>query len=270
MSLDSSSDFEEYLPELPPDLAPQGPSLIGPSFLKKEISKDEFNNNQMSVVDQDAEMGYIGPLPPSFNSEHESQLVASRRSPTSMENPDKTVDSKREEWMTVPPSFSIASAKLTNRRFAKTTKEKAEFDESWTALPGEEINSANSKGSKNSKNKMESDDRMEELIDHEKEKERNRIVEEYNKKYRPATLMQMHLDKIQEKKSRKSRRKSHSSRNKKHKSSSDSEEEWKNRRFNRDRDLAVNWKDTKRHKDVLSQTKFLSDKYSHGSSGSFL
>ncbi|PVZ98987.1 hypothetical protein BB558_005000 [Smittium angustum] len=228
-----SNYIDEFTPQLPHGITDK----IDPKEKHEIINKELYQSDQQESkkdpnpkkrefsVDTDD----IGPsVQDSVYTEHDiaeqsRSLFASINEKQDLENENET-NIKREEWMTVPPSFSIASAKSRGKKSLGDSEKnkKGDFDESWTRVGGKPNSEKN-------------------------------LVNEYNKEFRPKTLMEMHLEKLGK------------NSGKKHKSD---DNEWKQQRFSKDRDMKVKWVDTNRQSNV--ETKYLSNKYGHGKGGSYL
>ncbi|PVU90400.1 hypothetical protein BB561_004900 [Smittium simulii] len=167
---------------------------------------------------------------------------------------------KRPEWMTCPPDSLDNNTRVQNRTFSQKTADPLQFDPSWVSTPNDKnLSTRNS----DRKNKLE----QQFSSDIEEDKKKQDIVDEYNRVNRPKTLMELHQEKLKTKGNKSSR----SSKRRTGSDESDSQaSHWKDRRFNRERDLAVNWVDSKRNNKVLEQTQYLSSKYGHGQRGSYL
>ncbi|KAJ2654753.1 hypothetical protein IWW48_005922 [Coemansia sp. RSA 1200] len=192
----------------------------------------------------------------------------------------KAVDThaQRPDWMLVPPDSETRRTGL--------------FDKSWTRIPGkdtdptresEEADNSPEMRTKKSKKKKNKEDPIEETPDMRRRRveseDKARWVDEYNKRVRPKSLLEMHVEARRgksksSKEEKRGQRKRHGNAGQAKKDDNDDGDDdgWKRRRFDRDRDLASapRHTSTKAQREILNTMGFLSDKYAPGKGGSFM
>ncbi|OLY85666.1 hypothetical protein AYI68_g138 [Smittium mucronatum] len=291
---DYSSD--EYAPDLPPSMKPRvaGPHLttIVKSETRPVIATSATPENPTisipivgpklphNISSSKSDSVVVGPsIESSIYTQKDAQdqvasLINDRVNASDFsKRPDSEVTrEKRGEWMTLPPSFSLTSSTANSgkpRKFELSNKpdQKLKFDESWTRLPGEKSLNSEEKV-KDTPNKQKQDPSNSRAYKErlEQDSKKRKIVDSYNTDFRPKSLMEMHQEKLANSKNKNIKRRS----NRKDTSDDDGSSEWKQSRFNKERDMSVKWVDTTRNNNLANQTGFLNDKYSHGSKGSFL
>lgn len=157
------------------------------------------------------------------------------------------VPKKRESWMTELPEGMGAGFGLGSRQFR--TKEAPEIDSSWTEAPHE-------KGQKHKEGKKKKKDKNEHFQSAQ-DKKAAREIEEYNKKHRPESLLEMHK-KEQKKKKKKEKKKNKN-------------KPQERRPFDRDIDLKVNRFDDAMKKAYIKKSQELTSRFKSGGTGtSFL
>ncbi|KAJ2516279.1 hypothetical protein GGI11_003501 [Coemansia sp. RSA 2049] len=184
---------------------------------------------------------------------------------------------QRPDWMLVPPDSETQRTGL--------------FDKSWTRVPGKDTdptrepeeadNSSETRAKKSKKKKNKEEEPIEETPDMRRRRveseDKARWVDEYNKRVRPKSLLEMHVESKRgksgdSKEEKRGHRKRHGNAAQAEKDDNGDDDGWKRRRFDRDRDLASapRHKSTKAQREILNTMGFLSDKYAPGKGGSFM
>ncbi|KAJ1950281.1 hypothetical protein FBU59_000754 [Linderina macrospora] len=279
-------------PQIPPEVAARlgisvkgdkdttdAPTAIGPTLppsqTQSTASKEDSENRAIGptmpatssakedddATPSDSEDDAIGPsLDMAGCTEDQARqqtldLVEARTTKNESTDPNSSED-KRGSWMLVPPS------RQSNNPDAKEPSVPM-FDESWTETPAER----RAKKEKKAKQKLEPEEETPDMKRKRKEEEdQAKWIEEFNKANRPKSLLEMHLEAKQGKKSKK-----HKPGDKAGKDEGDEEDQWKRRRFDRDRDLSTSGgasssRDvTRRQRELLSSMgSYLNDKYTSG------
>ncbi|KAF9649083.1 hypothetical protein BDM02DRAFT_3114437 [Thelephora ganbajun] len=199
---------DDYVPELPPDLAAQRTvqkaRVLGPSLPSA---------TQNSYDDSDDEDVGPMPLPAHLSSRQQEKsaveefLEREKRRQQAMEDAAKPKALKRDEWMLVPPSKSdllgsIDPTRLTKgRKFAPTNNPNAGSIDTtlWTETPAERQQRLADELSGKKRRKENSEvpddggrDALEARKRRKTEDEIQKVVAEHNRKNRPESLLQMH------------------------------------------------------------------------------
>ncbi|KAJ1662923.1 hypothetical protein IW140_002805 [Coemansia sp. RSA 1813] len=176
------------------------------------------------------------------------------------QNPD--TQAKRPDWMLVPPDSETRKTGL--------------FDDSWTRTPGKDAAGSDSSKltstDRSKRRKKQEEEPIEETPDMRRRRleseKKARWVDEYNKRVRPKSLLEMHVE-AKHGKSKASKREKRSHRERHGDTDDASGDEWKRHRFDRNRDLgnAPRRSDSKKQREILNTIGFLSDKYAPGKGG---
>ncbi|XP_076454459.1 uncharacterized protein LOC143289343 [Babylonia areolata] len=214
------ADSEHYGPALPPAAQTRGTSTIAigpalpPGFLRHESSsspqqseaKDESTPTMVSVsvgsgstqteeASTSEEMAVIGPMISEMS--HGDEVVQAaeefeRRSRRMKEHLTVKAEaepgpSKREEWMTELPPEMGKNMGLTARHFSKGTGPESKDRSDWTDTPADKL-----KKEKEGKSKKRKRDEVDKNPAKLRDEQLQQQIEEYNKKKRPESLMEMH------------------------------------------------------------------------------
>ncbi|KAJ1914491.1 hypothetical protein H4219_004765 [Mycoemilia scoparia] len=328
---DSSSDSDAYIPDLPPDLiakrktakeAPTQPTLTAKpkttdGVIKGPILPGQVQNNNDDSEDDaivgpsvalanDSSMGVEDQAIEQFVSRQQNRLQSQKNQQSKDDEPN--TGNKRGEWMLIAPEGSPSTSGNA------TSKLGIVFDKSWTETPQErqkrmeeqakraleeheknggiEIEYVKKHHRRRGRGGDEGDEERKVVLSKE-DQEKEKYIEEYNKRERPKSLLEQHLEKRnkgKKKSSRRHRSRSRSprrdrdidSRRSKHSSSSrrgnrgysdddsSDNDEWSRRRFNRDRDMAVSKVDMQRQRKMLAEIGDLKNKFASSHHQKFL
>ncbi|KAJ1959573.1 hypothetical protein IWQ62_004556 [Dispira parvispora] len=298
-SSQGTDEDEAYGPPLPPEMlaerqarvvanvtaSPQTrasqPAAIGP-YMPENFSTllcQNTPNPGHNVDDSDDDKGVIGPKLPAVAPLTSTDRVSPSLSPTATSlvnrqsdpaDESTTVDeSRRADWMLCPPPGSTLSAdplQIQNRRFQQQKSDQPLFDPSWLEVPSG--SGYQSKSSRESLKQLTNHPRGEEIPQgparpSQKDQEVAAAIEEYNHLHRSKSLLEEHMESMssdKRSKHKKSKRFHHSSRH--HDRSYEP--------FSRERDVPYPRVDTRRQRELLSDTAFLSSKFSRGKRKGFL
>ncbi|KAJ1968419.1 hypothetical protein H4R35_006433 [Dimargaris xerosporica] len=290
------SGGEMYGPALPPELAAARtkPALPKPSDrqARRRAPAGPFMPDNLSALIADAQQrpgspaqavtlhpaedsddgAMVGPaLPQTDSAESEPRVLLPCReaSPVIPTAPSKP---QRERWMTVPPTSQVSTdpLQIRNRQFNRQTPAELAFDPIWTQAPSESSARTETQVKRDRlKRSSQRTDKEGPAKLSKKDQETREAVAAYNKKYRPKSLLEEHLERMGHGKcpKRKSKRASAST---SHRPSAHPEESEERRPFDRDRDLEVSKVDLRHQRTLLNDTGYLDSKYSHGKHGAFL
>ncbi|KAJ2081721.1 hypothetical protein H4R24_002118 [Coemansia sp. RSA 988] len=230
-----------------------GPSM--PTFLDKD-STEKSSANDDAESSEDSEVGPSTELAGYSKRQVQQQtldkLDAQMEQNSSGGGDTANKNNAREEWMLVPPSKRGANGQKTDDGI---------FDESWTLTPEQRREKATQQAK--AAKKQSPEETAASRRKQEEDQDKTQWIEEFNRTQRPKSLMEMHLET-----KNKNRRSKRSNKNTLPKEQDDT---WKRQRFDRDRDLATEQKNSHRQQHaVLNAMGNLTDKYASGKGGSFL
>lgn len=289
---------EEYGPALPPAMqqSPGQPAgdapAIGPTlpsaFVKQEPSNSPVNNSteetsaavaaigpgtpqdtQQQTEGGDSE-GTIGPLVSEMSHGDEVVQAAEEFERRSRKMKDHLTvkaeaqpgPNKREEWMTeLPPemgkNFGLTARTFSNKGAGSDDKDRSE----WTDTPADKAKKEKEGKSKKRKREEGGDKNAAKQRDQQLQQQ----IDEYNKKKRPESLVEMHQKQKKKKKKKEKKKKE------KDKRKGKEEKQPERRPFDRDEDLKVNRFDDAQRKALIKRSQELNTKFSHShTSSSFL
>ncbi|KAJ2857917.1 hypothetical protein GGI22_003409 [Coemansia erecta] len=246
----SSSDEED------PATTKNGGGTIGPTMPPNVSNMNNLpiDDNCSSSDDDDDDAAAIGPsaaLAGCTGAQALNQTLDSIEERAHNHDGDQDsadANSKRPDWMLVPPDSETSKTGL--------------FDESWTRTPGKDTaRDTDHKSAKRRKKKKHDEEPVEETPDMRRRRleseDKAQWVREYNKQVRPKSLLEMHMEAKRSGKSKTSKKE------KRHGHNDESDDQWKRHRFDRTRDLgsAPRRADAKRQREILNTMGFLADKY---------
>ncbi|KAJ1657636.1 hypothetical protein IWQ61_003001 [Dispira simplex] len=294
-----TDDDEVYGPPLPPEMLAERqarvvvnvntvsqtrasqPASIGPfipdnfSTLLGQTTPDAGSN----VDDSEVDSGIIGPKLPSItpltSTDRVSQPMPSNATSRINQRSDPAdesstlKESKRADWMLCPPPSSTLSAdplQIQNRQFQQRKSDQLLFDPSWLKVPPG--SASQTKPFRDSLKRLANHPRDEEIPSgpsrpSQKDQAIAAAIEEYNHLHRSKSLLEKHMESMasdKRSKHKKSKRSHHSSQH-------------HNRPyepFSRERDVSYPRVDTRRQRELLLDTAFLSSKFSRGKKKAFL
>ncbi|KAJ3128290.1 hypothetical protein HK100_009265 [Physocladia obscura] len=235
---------------------PKRRRMMGPAAPLSAVTALNYVTASSNSDDND---DAIGPMPvPSEYAEHIEKLELERTrleieartsGPSALAIDEGNDGSKKSEvrgnWMLVPPEAkklnTILGTEMKSRQFARNAGKEEVIDQSdWTRLPNQhdEDSSSSTVASKRRKSDVET------LKSKRTEPDVNSIaVDEYNKIYRPKSLMEMHTSQFV-------------------KSTKFAENDASNRRFDRDRDLGSRRTSAKARDDLINGGNRLESRFS--------
>ncbi|GJE97999.1 DUF3752 domain-containing protein [Phanerochaete sordida] len=266
---EEDEDEDDYVPELPPDLAA---ARAKPNAGAKRVQGPSFPGappRRQYDDDSDDDVGPM-PLPAGYVLEEKDGvtefLEREERRRKQLEEASKPKTLQREEWMLKPPSSSdllssIDPTKLTKgRQFARSAAPSRDVDNSlWTETPAErqariadEV-SGKRRRATNADPELTEEKQLEARKRARYEEEIRKGVDDHTRRARGAALLDQHSDRT--------------AKTEKKKDGDEPPAFW-----DRDRDMALGGRlmdDSTRNK-FINDARGLSDRFGSGKSGSFL
>ncbi|KAG9014751.1 hypothetical protein FRB94_010598 [Tulasnella sp. JGI-2019a] len=258
--VDDESSDDDYGPALPPDLASTSNTtkrVIGPSF--------PTGRPTVNPDDSDDDYG-PKPLPPGHNQEEDGVsnfLEREERRQKAIEEDSKPKALKRDEWMLKPPEASnifssLDTTKLKARQFSRKTEDKITDQTLWTETPAErqqrladEVTGKRKRVEAAAGGNATVEESLEDRKRRRRDQEIQDQVQEYTKKNRGQTLLDMHS---------------------KAAPSKDSKDSAPAAIWDRDRDMSFTGRlmDEKSRSKLVKDAKDLGSRFGRGTSGGFL
>jgi len=259
--VEEESSDDEYGPAPPPDLASTSSStrrVIGPSFPTGIPAANED--------DSDDDYGPT-PLPPGEGEDEDGVrnfLEREERRQKAVEEDSKPKALKRDEWMLKPPEASnifssLDTTKLKARQFSRKTDDKITDQTLWTETPAErqqrladEVTGKRKRVEAAAGGNAAAEESLEERKRRRRDKEIQDQVEEYTKKNRGQTLLDIH--------------------SKAAASSKDTKDSAPAAIWDRDRDMSLTGRlmDERSRSKLVKDAKDLGSRFGRGTSGGFL
>lgn len=254
-----SDESDSYGPALPPGFQKKEENVsrtrvIGPmrppqfEHPRADISSDEKN------ASSDEEEDLIGPAPPAetdmnFGFERTKMDVEARsKAKKDQMTGQKDSKPKRESWMTeLPPDLS-KNFGLGPRKFRARAVEVG--DQSvWTDTPADKARKSR-EGDRGSKRSADDSDPVRTPWELARDQQMNKQVENYNKRHRGESLMDLHTKKLEKQKKE------------------DKDKPVERRPFDRDQDLNLPKMSDGQKKSVIQKSKNLGSRFQNSRSGS--